>query len=700
VTVVLGDQNQDRSAAIEGETLAPLGWLVGFNPRLVLAGETLAPTGALTSHYAHPVSPWDLDLTGPYAPPVGTADLNLGGAGSLNRAVVVAGETLAPTGRLVARKEPTAVFSGETRAPTGSIQAIKIVGFALAGETLAPTGRLQSHYDPNLLSAVQATTAAVWRDGDLPTLGLVDRFQDSTAFQAEGLDRWRDAEALPDGTLAGWRDAAALQAVGRETWREADLQERSFVSLWRDSPRLDATGADRWQEADEPPTLPIVSRFRVRSPLLAHDGIPVWRHGANLTHHVRDGMRDGWRLLAVEIEVWQPAGTPGNAPNPGPPLPSPPAPWPWGTDLKIRCPLPGTTLRIGRSPCILVAEREIPIRRSYMTTNTVSLVRWPDLTPLPVTAMTIETDFDSWCWSLTATLAGPAAWALVQPNPLACEVQATINGQVWRFLLDVPSTNRSFNSDRVTLKGRSRSAWLHDPYTPASHRSEVDARDMTQLAVAALANTGWTLDWRLPDWTVPAGRYISWNTPIGALIRLVNTTDDGLYTDPTLQLITMIKRWPVASWLVDGETADLAVPEAAILSLTQSPVYSPPYNGVYVSGISHGALALVKIAGTDGALQPAEPITDELLCDEAGVAARQRGLNALSDSGAGWEMDAETLFAPDASPAFPLVPPGKIVSIAGMKGVSRSCKISAQRAGDALSVRQSIGLERREVEEV
>ena len=333
-----------------------------------------------------------------------------------------------------------------------------------------------------------------------------------------------------------------------------------------------------------------------------------------------------------------------------------------------------------------------------MTTNTAALVRWPDLTPLPVTSMTVETDFDSWCWALTATLAGPEAWALVQPNPLACQVQATINGQIWRFLLDVPSQNRSFNSDRVTLKGRSRSAWLHDPYTPSRNFSQSQAREMQQLGEAALENTGWTLDWQGANWVVPAGRYQSWNTPIGALIRLANVTDDGLYTHPYLEVISLMRRWPVASWLVDGETASLAIPEAAILSLTQSPVYTAPYNGVYVSGTSHGALALVKIAGTDGALQPDEPITDELLCDENGVAARQRGLNVLSDSGAGWEMDAETLFAPNASPAFPLVPPGQIVSIAGLKGISRSCRITAQRSGGALSVRQSIGLERREVE--
>jgi len=329
-----------------------------------------------------------------------------------------------------------------------------------------------------------------------------------------------------------------------------------------------------------------------------------------------------------------------------------------------------------------------------MSVNSASLVRLPDLTPLPVTAMAIETDFESWCWGFSATLAGPDAWALVQPNPLACEVLATINGQSWKFLLDVPSTNRTFNNDQVTLRGRSRSAWLHDPYTPSTSRDETAAREMVQLGEAALLDTGWTLDWQLENWVVPAGRYSSWNTPIGALLRLVQTTDDGLYTDPLLPILTAQKRWPMASWLLDAATVDLSIPESVIISLSQSPVYSLPLNGVYVSGISHGALALVKIAGTDGALQPAEPITHELLCDEEGVAARQRGLNALSDSGAGFTMDAETLFTEEIG----LVRPGMVVSIAGMKGVSRSVKISASwNAG--LQVVQSIGLERREVED-
>jgi hypothetical protein len=646
--------------------------------------------------YTPPVGTVNLDLTGSYTPPVGTVNLDLGATATLEWSASIAGETLAPSGSLSILSGRVAVVAGETLAPIGQILAGRVVRLTIQGETLAPTGAVTGLYDSNLLSDTHRDTVNGWQEGLAQHPAVIAVWTQSERLEPGVLSGWQAAKSWPAGILTAWQASERLSSASRESWTEALSLSGQTGDSWQPTEHVSTTTAVHWQAGDRV-SVSHISRFRVRLPLLETVRRSRWQRGTILNRSWQDGFGDGERRLTAFLEVWQQAGYPGNAPNPGPPIPLP-IPWPWGTDLNLRCPLPGTTLRIGRTPCILVAEREIPIRRSYMTTNSASLVRWPDLTPLPFTSMTIETDFDSWCWSLTATLSSPEAWPLVQPNPLACEVLATVNGQVWRFLLDVPNLSRSFNSNKVTLKGRSRSAWLHDPFMPQRNLSQSEARDMTQLAEAAIENTGWSLEWLLEDWSVPAGRYHSFNTPIGALINLVNVTNDGMYTHPTDQIITLHKRWPVASWLLDGETMDILIPEAAILSLAQSPVYSQPYNGVYVSGTTHGVLALVKIEGTDGALQPAEPVTNELLCDEAGVAARQRGLNLLSDAGAGWDMDAETLFAPSASPAFPLVPPGQIVSIAGMKGISRSCRISAQRSGNALSVRQSIGLERREVE--
>lgn len=619
----------------------------------------------------------------PYTPPVGRASLNISGTAG-NTALNIGGGGDNDRSLTIAAR-------------TGGIRAAVRIGIPVRVTVSACTGGIRAvarvAYDPNLLSAVHAVTSERWRDGAPARAGTANRWRAATALPASGRDRWRAADPLRAVAIEYWRASMTLAGNGVDRWRSADVRFNASGDAWRQSDRIVQDAREAWRDGatlNRGETAPWIRTL----PSLTPDWRQHWSQGTTLPRSWIDRYGDGARLIGVEIEHWRQAGYPANAANPGPTIPPKPPPTPWGTRLNIICPLPGARLSIGRVPCVLVAEREVVKRRTYMSLNSASLVRWPDLTPLPCTSMTLETDFDSWCWSLTATLAGPAAWPLVQPNPLACEVLATINGFSWKFLLDVPSNARLFGSNRVTLKGRSRSAWLHSPYTPSRNLSESNPREIVQLAEQALENTGWSIDWQAANWLVPGGRWVRTDTPIGALLRLIGATDDGLYTDPAAQIITAQPRWPVASWLLDGEVADLLVPEDAVITLTQNPVYTQPLNGVYVSGTTHGALALVKIAGTDGALQPDAPLTDGLLCDPEGVAARQRGLNALSDSGAGFEMDAELLLTPEVG----LVRPGLIVSIAGMKGISRSIRVTAGWSGGALKVRQSVGLERREVE--
>ena len=617
--------------------------------------------------YTLPVGGAPLNISGT----PGNTALNIGGGGDNERSLTVA----ARTGGIRAAVRISIPARVVVAARTGGARAVARVA-----------------YDPNLLSAVHAVTSERWRDGAPARAGTVSCWQAATALPASGRDRWRAADPWRAGPVEHWRQSAALAGVGEDRWREADSRLNTCGDAWRQSDRIVRDAREAWRDGaplNRGETAPWIRTL----PHLTPDWRQHWSQGTTFPKGWIDRHGDGARLIGVEIEHWRQAGYPANAANPGPAIPKP-VPTPWGTRLNLVCPLPGAALKIGRVPCVLVAEREVAKRKTYMSLNSASLVRWPDLTPLPCTSITAETDFDSWCWGITATLSSAAAWPLVQPNPLACEVLATINGFSWKFLLDVPSNARSFGSNRVTLKGRSRAAWLHSPYTPSRNLSESNPREIVQLAEQALENTGWTVDWQAENWLVPAGRWVRTDTPIGALLRLIGATDDGLYTDPVAQIITAQSRWPLASWLLDGATVDVLVPEDAVITLTQSPVYSQPLNGVYVSGTTHGALALVKIAGTDGALQPDAPLIDELLCDPEGVAARQRGLNALSDSGAGFEMDAELLLTPEVG----LVRPGLVVSIAGMKGVSRSVRVTANWSGDALKVRQSVGLERREVE--
>lgn len=633
--------------------------------------------------YVPPVGTVNLDLSGAYAPPVGVVDLDLSAAGADDRTLAVAARTGGATGSIRIRPSTRAAIA----ARTGGARAIAAVA-----------------YDPNLLSAVHAIAAEDWRAADPLPVGPAVRWREARRLPGAAVDRWATAVGTAGAVAERWRDSARRSGIGLEAWRDAESRSGSGEESWRQGGFVARAGMDAWREGSGL-RRGETARWIMTLPRLTPDWRLPWSRGETLPTSRIDRFGDGAFLDRAEIERWRQAGYPGNAPNPGPPPPvDPPYRPPVGiVDLDLRCPLPVSpgpvNLNLGRSPCPLWPAVNVPVLKVYRVLNSCSLVRLPDRAPLAVTAMTVETDADSWCWALSATLAGPAGWALLQPQPpafLPVEVEAAINGHVWRFLLDSPGASRRFNENRQSLKGRSRSAWIADPFTAPSSGVEANPRTAQQLAEQALENLGWTLVWLLPaDWLVPAGLY-AWNgTPIDRLAGLVKPVDGCLYTDPSAAVITAYPRYPTAAWLWDGQTADVGIPEAAVIALERSPENRPVLNGCYVSGTLHGYTAWVKIAGTDGALTPAEPVVDPLLCHAD--ALRARGIAVLSAAGPGHALSAELLLTAEGGTGPGLLRPGLLAEIAGVRGMVRSVRVSASWSS-GLQVRQQVGIERREVE--
>jgi hypothetical protein len=81
--------------------------------------------------------------------------------------------------------------------------------------------------------------------------------------------------------------------------------------------------------------------------------------------------------------------------------------------------------------------------------------------------------------------------------------------------------------------------------------------------------------------------------------------------------------------------------------------------------------AFVRKTGSAGVIQPVQPVVDSLLCDTAGVGARYRGINELSNSG-------QTLLNAEIG----LITPGMRVALDGeSRCVARLKSRSANRAG-------------------
>jgi len=188
--------------------------------------------------------------------------------------------------------------------------------------------------------------------------------------------------------------------------------------------------------------------------------------------------------------------------------------------------------------------------------------------------------------------------------------------------------------------------------------------------------------------------------------RIIKPVDGCLYTDPSLQVLTAYPRYSVGSWLWASETADWELPESIVSELRRQPNITNHFNGVYVSGTTDGVMAFVKIAGTDGASQPGQPITEALICDNDGIAARQRGLVFLSENGGtGYQLTLRTLLGHQgALEDLPtLLLPTMMVRHAGSNGHVRSVSVNASRSGGwtgILNVSQTVEVEGWDVEAI
>ena len=141
---------------------------------------------------------------------------------------------------------------------------------------------------------------------------------------------------------------------------------------------------------------------------------------------------------------------------------------------------------------------------------------------------------------------------------------------------------------------------------------------------------GWTVDWGLTDWNVPAGAFAHQGTWIEALTTIASAAGGYLVPHPSNQSFRVRHRYPVAPWEWGTVTPDFVLPVDAVSRESLRWVDKPAYNRVFVSGQDAGVLGQVTRAGTAGNVL-APMVVDRLITEVA--AARQRGLDVLADTG-------------------------------------------------------------------
>jgi hypothetical protein len=466
--------------------------------------------------------------------------------------------------------------------------------------------------------------------------------------------------------------------------------------LWSAASRLGTAIAERFQPFWRSLRPSLALPFVAASPWLAAAASP-WR---DLFRWARPALTARWgggmpvrTSMVVSYGVAAPfrlalripwnraqAPLPGVSPRPGDP-PLPPR-YVGDPDLLFNDDWPASLhLVFGRLPVSwrIGARVVIPVLRSYLVVNDVTLVRVSNALSLPALSISLSIDVDSWVWGWQASLPATALEDVLPGGPgEPVEFEATVNGVNFLLLAERITRDRRFAQARITVSGRGIAAELGDPYAPVVSRSNGADRTAQQLMIDALTvsgvGIGWSLDWQLTDWLVPAGAWSHSGSHIEACARIAEAAGGYVQASRNSRTLAILPRYPAAPWDWSGLTPDFSLPSAATTREAVEWLEKPAYNAVYISGEGMGILAHVTRAGTAGDLLA--PMIVDALTTHAD-AARQRGLVVLADTGPQQLLTLET-------PIFTgvgIYPVGSFVSFSdgaeSRLGIVRSVAINA-----------------------
>ncbi|CAJ0858313.1 hypothetical protein [Ralstonia mannitolilytica] len=438
-----------------------------------------------------------------------------------------------------------------------------------------------------------------------------------------------EAQRIKGAHDSGWEPGAPLATARRQRWDYPPHIKLGKQSSWETPTSERTTRGDAWEY---PPHVRVVKRAAYEETVAAVRSLhaPAGQ-GTKLRRTTRAPWEEAkWAPFGHEIPVIPPEPPEGYEPS---------------TAILFQCPwlaYAGSDIRLvfGKYPCKEVEPPEhgtiiVPVKRVYIVINNVLLRRVDGNVELPTTSLSLNIEADGWTWSFNASIERSAEDAVASAaDGTPVELEAVFNGVPYRLLAEETQRDREFGKAIVRVSGRGKSALLDEPTAPILSFANSQARTAQQLMNDALtingASIGWTVDWRLTDWLVPAGAWVHQGTYKSALQAIAGAAGAYIQPDPALQKLSVLARYPVAPWNWGTVTPDFVLPSDVTSREGIRRVRRPRYTRVFVSGQAQGVLGQVTRAGTDGSIL-APMVTDPLITHVD--AARQRGLAILGDTG-------------------------------------------------------------------
>lgn len=333
------------------------------------------------------------------------------------------------------------------------------------------------------------------------------------------------------------------------------------------------------------------------------------------------------------------------------------------------------------------------VRRCYLMNNLVTFTRVSDQAPVQAKSISIGTDFDSFCFSLSTDLGSQDAVDLLQPTDSGpVPVAIGINGHDFVVQAESWSPARRFAGSSGQAGGRSLSAELAPPEAATLTYIETSARNAQQIAAAALEYTGWTLDWQMVDWLIPANVFSCHEqTPLQIIKTLAEAGGGFVQSDMESKTLIVKPRFSVMPWDWETATPDIIIPENMMTHINGEWTPRPAYNAAFVSGTVAGGISMkLTRSGTAGDAAAGLVTNPLFTATEVCLAA---GKKILAESGK-W-MKVSCGLPVMTTPEVPgVLFPGMLVSVTGVnpwRGMVASVNVTAswQRS---LVVRQAVEL--------
>ena len=274
------------------------------------------------------------------------------------------------------------------------------------------------------------------------------------------------------------------------------------------------------------------------------------------------------------------------------------------------------------------ADFVIPASSIYRVVHEVTVIDLRDDTAVEFESMTLSCDDGSVCWTLNAT--GEQELFQRMTTGAVPVLEVTINGNVWRFIVEGVRRTRNFQGSGVDITGRSQTILAGEPYQFPENWVNAGPATAQQIMAQAQLYAGLEIDWQIEDWLVPDRAWSFSGTPLGVVQRVAESVGAVLRSDRVENRISVLPRYRI----LPNEWRE-SVPEVEIhidASMTDSweRADRPAFNGVFVSGRVDGVIALIYLAGTSGE-RLAPMVTDDLLTELP--ALRQRGEAVLGAGG-------------------------------------------------------------------